>query len=456
MSIDLSLPRAFRPLFEPKRYKVYYGGRGAAKSQSYATALLLMAYQRPLRVLCARELQVSIADSVHRLLADQIVALGLHDFYEVQKTTILGANGSEFIFKGLKHNISEIKSLAGVDICWVEEAEKVSSSSWEVLIPTIRKDGSEIWCSFNPKHPTDATYKRFVFKPPAESIVRKVSWRDNPFFPSVLEAERLDMLARDPEAYQHIWEGEFDTRYSGAVYAKWLARLQDAGRITAKVQHDPAYPVYTCWDLGYDDATAIWFYQLAPKEVLFIDYYEHNLEGIGHYVKVLKGEEADGVDAVAQARRKSYRYETHFVPHDAAHKIMAAGGRSIMEQAKALGVVMHMIPATSQQNGIEAVRKVLPSCWFNPEFCADGIDALMYYHFEWDEDLGRFKSQPVHDWSSHSAKAVELCARAWVDRVKSVAQIKEAEVVRKFHRLRREHGLESLDPYQTRPRRKVK
>lgn len=440
MEVDLALPECFHDLLAPHRYKIYYGGRGGGKSWAFADILLINALQRLYRVLCARELQVSIADSVYRLLSDRIESLGLSSLYTIQNTSIMSVNGSEFIFKGLKHNSTEIKSMEGIDICWVEEAEKVSQSSWEILIPTIRKEGSEIWVSFNTKHPTDATYKRFVFDPPPDSVVRKVSWEDNPFFPAVLDKERLDMQRRDSEAYRHIWDGEFDTRYSGAVYAKLMASLQEKGRISDKVMHDPAYPVYTCWDLGYDDATAIWFYQLAPEELLFIDYYENNLEGIGHYCQHVK--------------LKPYMYANHFVPHDAAHKLQAAGGRSIMEQAwKDYGVKMRMIPATSQQNGIEAVRKVLPSCFFANAACADGIEAMMGYHFEYDEDLGRFKSQPVHDWSSHACKAMELAARAWVDRVSTVKEVQSRQKEVEFLRKRRQHKLGSVDPYRLKPRK---
>lgn len=443
MDISLDLPEPFLELLDQHRYKVYYGGRGGGKSWAFADTLLINALQRPYRVLCARELQVSIGDSVHRLLSDRIETMGLSSLYEIQKASIIACNGSEFIFKGLKHNATEIKSMEGIDVCWVEEAEKVSQSSWEILIPTIRKADSEIWVSFNTKHPTDATYRRFVFDPPPDSIVRKVSYYDNPYFPEVLERERLDMLRRDPEAYRHIWEGEFDTRYSGAVYAKQMAALQERGRITNLVQHDQAYPVYTCWDLGYDDATAIWFYQCAPKEVLLIDYYENNLEGIKHYCDFLKA--------------RPYQYHSHYVPHDAAHHLQAAGGRSIMEQARELGVRMTMLPATTQQNGIEAVRKVLPACFFASGPCADGIEAMMSYHFDYSEDLGRFKSQPVHDWSSHACKAFELLARSWLERTVTVKEMAAKRKEVEFFRKKRQYNVDKdEDPYRVKPSRRRK
>jgi phage terminase large subunit len=147
---NAQFPAKLQFLFHPQRYKVLYGGRGGAKSWGIARALLIQGTQRPLRILCARETQRSIGDSVHKLLSDQIEALGLGAFYAVQKSTILGANGTEFIFAGIRQNVSNIKSYEACDICWVEEAQTVSKSSWDVLIPTIRKTDSEIWVSFNP------------------------------------------------------------------------------------------------------------------------------------------------------------------------------------------------------------------------------------------------------------------------------------------------------------------
>lgn len=200
--------RPFAPLFSPARYKVFYGGRGGAKSWAFARALLLRAASRPVRVLCAREFQVSIGDSVHRLLSDQIDALGLQSMFTVQQNSITSSCGSLFIFKGIRKNIREIKSLEGVDVCWVEEAESVSKESWDILIPTIRKSGSEIWVSFNPGTPDDDTYRRFVKETPDNAVVVKVGWEDNPWLPDTLREEKDYCQRVAPDAYMHIWGGE--------------------------------------------------------------------------------------------------------------------------------------------------------------------------------------------------------------------------------------------------------
>lgn len=208
MNARLQMARAFEPLRKPARYKVFYGGRGGAKSWAFGLELISQSLQRPLRILCARELQISIADSVHKLLCDLIARLRLDPYFEITKTQIRSLTGSEFLFKGLRHNAQEIKSLEGVDICWVEEASSVSRESWELLIPTIRKEGSEIWVSFNPGSPDDETYKRFVVSPPSDAVVVKVGWQDNPWFPETLDRERQYCKEIDPEAYEHIWGGE--------------------------------------------------------------------------------------------------------------------------------------------------------------------------------------------------------------------------------------------------------
>nr|QRW43087.1 MAG: terminase large subunit [Caudoviricetes sp.] len=224
--LTVPTPKAFGFLYTPTlggvRYRVAFGGRGSAKSWQFARALLVHGLSQPLRILCAREYQASIRDSVHRVLADQVTRLGLDNFYTVQESAILGANGTEFLFKGLRRDIAQIKSTEGIDICWVEEAEAVSDTSWRTLIPTIRKDNSEIWVTFNPAMESDSTYQRFIVKSPERSIVRKVSYLDNPWFPEVLKQEADALLKADPEAHAHVWGGKPWARSDAQVLAgKW-------------------------------------------------------------------------------------------------------------------------------------------------------------------------------------------------------------------------------------------
>lgn len=221
----IELPDKFDFLFEPHRYKVAWGGRGGAKSHSYAKALLILGAQRPERILCTREVQKSIKDSVHKLLADQIQILGLGYFYEVFDQTIRGANGTEIIFSGLaNHTVESIKSFEGITICWCEEAQTISKRSWDILIPTIRDDRSEIWISFNPDLNSDETYVRFVLMPPASAKVVKVNYSDNPWFPSVLEEERIHWQKNKPEDYDNIWEGVAREAAEGSYFGDTILR----------------------------------------------------------------------------------------------------------------------------------------------------------------------------------------------------------------------------------------
>lgn len=198
-------------LFKPYRYKVLEGGRGSMKSWSVARALILQSLQRPLRILCAREYMASIEDSVHKLLCDQIEAMGLSPWFKITKSSIRTTNGSEFKFiglSGMSGSNRSIKSLEGFDRVWIEEAEGISERTWEVLIPTIRKAGSEIWIVYNPNLATDSTYKRFHDNPPPNCLVIKMNWRDNPWLSDELKAEKDHLFAVDPEAAAHVWDGE--------------------------------------------------------------------------------------------------------------------------------------------------------------------------------------------------------------------------------------------------------
>ena len=218
----------YRPLIDPnhpdykRRYMVFYGGRGGAKSWQVAAALINRATVSPLRMLCCREFQNSINDSVKQLLSDTIVRLGVEHLFDVQNNGIYGVNGSEFSFKGLRHNISSIKSFEGVDIVWVEEGQSVSEKSWQVLLPTIRKKDSQVIVTFDPDMETDPTWRRFVIAPPEDSYVCKVNWSDNPWFTKELNDERLNQLALDPEAYENIWEGNTWSRSESQILSgKW-------------------------------------------------------------------------------------------------------------------------------------------------------------------------------------------------------------------------------------------
>lgn len=224
------IPAVFSPLKKAARYKILAGGRGSGKSWAIARIFVEIARHGEFRFLCCREFQGSIADSVIQLISDTIDRHGYTNEFEVQRQYIrhLKTN-SLFMFYGLKNNISKIKSLEGVSFVWCEEAEAITAASWDVLIPTIRKENSEIWISFNPKNILDATYQRFVINPPTDCINVKANYCDNPHFPEVLRLEMEECKERDYDLYLHIWEGEpvADAEFA-IIKPKWIHAAVDA------------------------------------------------------------------------------------------------------------------------------------------------------------------------------------------------------------------------------------
>ena len=384
----VEFPTKMGSLFKKARYKVYYGGRGAGKSHSIAKALLVKGVRKPIRVLCAREYMTSIKDSVHKLLSDQIELIGLQSFYEVTQNSIRGQNGTEFAFVGLKNNIANVKSFEGIDICWVEEAQTVSKTSWNVLIPTIRKEDSEIWISFNPELEADETYQRFVVSPPDNSIVQRINWSDNLWFPETLRLEKDALKNRDPSSYNNVWEGLCRLTVDGAIFANEMNMAELSGRIT-RVPYDATKPVHAVFDLGWSDHTAIWFVQFIGMETRLIRYMQDTQKTISHYL--------------SEMQKFGYVYETLHLPHDAESKNIASNGRSIDDIVRAAGYKTNILPRVPVVDSINAARTIFNSCYFDRENCADGLQCLRHYRYEVDPDTGQFSKTPLHDQYSHGA-----------------------------------------------------
>jgi phage terminase large subunit len=223
MSHLINFPKWSKPLFKPKRYKVVYGGRGSGKSITVADALIAKAMTEKTIIICGREFQESIKDSVHSLLKNRINDHGLADWFEIQRDKIIcTATGTEFIFKGLRHNIESIKSVYGIGYLWIEEGSTISRESWETIKPTVREEGSEIWITFNPRFESDPIYNDFVTNQHPDAFVMKVNWSDNKHFPKVLNDERLHALKFNTDTYPHIWEGELLTHTKAQILnGKW-------------------------------------------------------------------------------------------------------------------------------------------------------------------------------------------------------------------------------------------
>lgn len=271
--LDIQITEEFLPLFDEEhssyncRHKAWYGGRGSLKSWTIARGLLIRGIKNKERILCAREFQNSITESVLRLLEDQIELLGLQNFYEVKRNGIFGTNGTEFIFKGLKRNIQSIKSIEGITIVWIEEAQVVSKESWDILRPTIRKKGSQILVSFNPNLATDETYVRYVTVPPKNSYVCEVNYDQNPFFYETELVEEMEYdREHDQEKYQHVWRGKPVQHVKALVFSKW--------KIDGSIEPKEDETLYFGADWGFSNDPSVLLRCWADhgERIIYIDY----------------------------------------------------------------------------------------------------------------------------------------------------------------------------------------
>ena len=400
-TVTAQFPEKLAPLFQPKRFKVMYGGRNGAKSWGIARALLILGSARPIRVLCAREYQNSIEESVHRLLKTQISALGLESLYDVQATVIRGrgkAAGTEFVFKGLKINVGSIKSFEDADIVWVEEAQNVSKHSWDVLIPTIRKPNSEIWVSFNPLLITDETYVRFILNKDERMWIEKLNWIDNPWLSDEMEAERKAMLARDPDAYQNVWEGLPLEVLDGAVFAKEMRKVKQDGR-RCEVRAVKGVPVDVYCDLGKRDLTAMWFVQRHALQTRVVGFYQQRGEDWPHYTTKI----------YEYAKEKGWIAGTVWLPHDGFAERLGAT-KTIAAQTRDAGLAVREVPSVSVETGISLARTAMGEAWFDENETIDGWNTLARYRFEVKD--GQWSKTPFHDDASNAGDAWRYVAVA--------------------------------------------
>jgi phage terminase large subunit len=387
--IEVKIPKVFKPLDEAHRYKVMYGGRGGSKSWGVARALLIEGYQRDIRVLCARETQSSIQDSVHQLLSDQIHALGLDHHYTIKENEIVGTNGTLFKFAGLRQqDVTKIKSFENFSHCWVEEAQAVSDKSWGILIPTIRRPKSEIWVTFNPELDTDPTYERFVINPPSDCQTVFINWRDNPWFPDVLNNERLHLKKSDPIAYENVWEGKCKAAVDGAIYYQEVTNAQVEGRIKA-VPYNPDLRVHTIWDLGWNDSTSIILVQKNRSEIAIIDYIEDDHRALDSYVAELKD--------------KKLNWGADYLPHDARAKSLQTGA-SAEDVVRRLGRDVRIIGQTKVEMGITAARGIFSQCYFDSVKAKRLLQCLKRYRRAINTATDE-PGAPLHDEYSHGADA---------------------------------------------------
>ena len=395
-------PKLAAALFAPKRYLFVRGGRGSAKSWSVARALIILAFQSPQRILCTREIQKSIKQSVHQLLKDQIEALGLGKFFTVLETEIRGLNGSAFYFSGLSDQTAEsIKSFEGCTRVWCEEAHTISTKSWKILIPTIRAEGSEIWATYNPELDTDETHQMAVIRPAPGTISIELNYPDNPWFPAVLEAERDHAeKTMKPEDYAHIWGGQCKPAVEGAIYFDAMSQSIQLGRICS-VPHDGNLKTHLVFDLGMADSMTIILAQKVSSEIRIIHYIEGNQRTLADYSAELKELRLDG---------QPMNWGTVWLPHDGFHKKHQSGidDRQVMEN---LGwtVDPHGVPNIEVATGIDRAREVFPRIYFNKDRTERLVECLKRYRWNINSKTGQ-ATQPLHDEFSHGADAFRYLA----------------------------------------------
>lgn len=394
----------FEPLLSPARYRCAHGGRGSGKSWFFAGLLVEECLMTPgTRAVCIREVQKSLKESAKRLIEDQLGKwnLGEKQGFRILADKIETPGGGVIIFQGMQdHTAESVKSLENFRLAWVEESQSLSARSLGLLRPTIRAEGSEIWFSWNPTRKSDPVDQLFrAGEPPTNATVVQANWSDNPWFPAVLEQERLDCLRTQPDQYPHIWEGDYATVLTGAYYAKALAEAKQQGRI-GKVQPDPLMQVRAFWDIGFNDSTAIWIAQFVGREIRVLDYYEAQGQPLAAHLGWLRDRGWSSVLCV--------------LPHDGAHSDAATGIR-FEDHIRAAGFKAETV--ANQGKGaamkrIEAARRLFPSIWFNEATTQPGIDAIGWYHEKRDESRN-IGLGPDHDWSSHAADAFGLMCVAY-------------------------------------------
>jgi phage terminase large subunit len=411
--IDAPVPAKFEPLLSPRRYKGAYGGRGGAKSHFFAEEMVLRCYERATRAACVREIQKDLKESVRQLICDKIAKFKLGNYFQILEGEIRGANGSLIIFKGMQtYNAESIKSLEGYDIVWVEEAQSLSATSLRVLRPTIRKEGSELWFSWNPRHDTDPVdaFFRGAGKPAAaEAIAVEVNWPDNPWFPEVLKREKDHDTATDPEMALHVWGGGYLLVSEGAYFAKLIAQAEREGRI-GHFSHNPSRSVVTAWDIGVDDYTAIWFVQDDGLMATVIDYYEASGDGPQQIVPEIMPELDDPEllpERLARLERAApFRYEKHQLPHDVKVREWGGGAKSRVQTLMELKLHPIKVGVPSKDaDKVAAIRALLPFVRFNnTRRVMLGVARLRRYSRRWNEAMQTY-GDALHDINSHGASA---------------------------------------------------
>lgn len=397
----VQLPPKLIPVFLGEAdYRGAYGGRGSAKTRSFAKMTAVNGYKWSAAgeegiIVCGRQFMNSLAESsMAEVKAAILSEEWLADHYEIGDKFIRTRDRHiEYDFVGLTRNLDSIKSKARIKLLWVDEGEGVTEEAWIKTIPSVREEDSEIWVTWNPETERSATHKRFRLTPPSRSKIVELHWQDNPWFPAGLDRKRLDDLERRPEQYGHIWDGEFRKVYEGAYYSDMLETARKDNRI-GFIGPDPLMQLRAYWDIGgtgaRSDATSIWVCQFVGKEIRILNYYE----AVGQQL----------ADHAAWLRSNGYDKALCKLPHDGANheKVVRVTYASALREA---GFTVEVLPNAgggAAMKRVEAGRRRFPIMFFNEATTQGGREALGAYHEKRDEARG-IGLGPEHDWSSHAA-----------------------------------------------------
>lgn len=413
----IELPEKLIPVFDgPADVRWSCGGRGSAKTRSFAKMAAVYGYRFGAQgitgiVVCARQFMNSLADSsleeCKRAIEDEPF---LRDYYDLGENYIKSRDGRiSFAFAGLDRNIASIKSKGRILLLWVDEAEPVTDSAWDIVIPTLREEGedwnAELWVTWNPARKTSPVEKRFRLSTDKRTKGAVLNWRDNPRFPAVLQRKREAHLAERPDTYGHVWEGEFATVVDGAYYASSITQARAQGRI-GFVPPDPLMTYRAFVDIGGTgakaDAFAMWIAQFIGLEVRVLDYYEAVGQPLSAHLVWMR----------------SRGYEPGkcqiWLPHDGAthDKVHSVSYESALRAAEYQVTVIPNQGKGAAKLRIESARRLFPSIRFNEDTTRPGLDALGWYHEKRDDERG-IGLGPEHDWASHGADAFGLMCVAY-------------------------------------------
>ena len=396
--LQINTPRWAIPALQPSRYIAIWGGRGSGKSHFLGERVVeAHAMNQNESTVCIREIQKSLDQSVKRLIEQKIQTLNAGYYFTVQDAQIKSNHGNGIMtFQGMQnHTADSIKSLEGYQRAWIEEAQTLSQYSLDLIRPTIRTPGSELWFSWNPRYKTDPVDMFFRKNKRDNATVLRVNWNDNPWFPPELRKEMEDDFAIDPDKAEHIWNGAYGSG-QGAILAKWVNQAERDGRIGVLHYDKEGAPIEISCDLGFRDTASFWYWQkvLGGFHLLrydadtgmdaddWIDRIKHNLTEMGAKLGKI------------------------WMPHDAKAKTFQSKHTSIEKFMAGFGVdKCAVVPQTKKLDQIEAARTVIQKCAFNREMCENGLDGLTAWEFVYNDDTGTFSREPKHDVNSHPSDA---------------------------------------------------